>query len=378
MQTNEDFSPEEQMRYSRHFLLPELGEAGQLKLKNSRVLVVGAGGLGSPLLLYLAAAGIGTIGIVDADRVDDSNLQRQVLFDQSHVGVAKVAAARARLLALNPHIHIQAYDTRLTAANALEILQNFDLVADGSDNFPTRYLVNDACVLLDKPLVYASIYRFEGQVSVFNLRDAQGERGPNYRDLYPTPPASDAIPDCAEGGVLGVLAGIIGSMQASEVIKIAAGIGTPLRGRLFTFDALSFETHTFKIRCRNEYIVTELIDYEHFCNPLPPARAIRELRPEDLHRGLQTGEIIQLIDVREAKEYQLVNLGGTWIPMSELPVQAGRILRGGKVVVHCKTGARSARAIRELEEMFGFDNLYNLQGGILAYIEACRPDLPRY
>lgn len=373
-------SAEELARYARHLAIPGFGLVAQQKLKAVRVLVVGAGGLGSPMLLYLAAAGVGTIGIVEFDRVDDSNLQRQVLFEQENVGQPKAQAARARLRALNPHVEIRLHKTRLTSENALDILRDYDVVADGSDNFPTRYLVNDACVLLGKPCVHASVSQFEGQVSVFNGRKPDGTLGPNYRDLFPAPPPPGTVPSCAEGGVLGVLPGIIGSLQANEVIKIAAGIGEPLIGRLFIFDALAFEARTFKVRCRADNpltgehpTVTQLIDYELFCGEKTLAdehRPLREIVPEELLEWQRRGVDFQLIDVREPHEHAAENLGGVLIPLAIMAENAERISRALPVVVHCRSGARSAQAIRALESQFGFDNLLNLRGGILAYREA--------
>lgn len=378
MPDHSDFqlSAAELVRYNRHLILPDFGIDAQRQLKAAKVLVVGAGGLGSPALLYLAAAGVGTIGIVDFDVVDESNLQRQVLFGRQDVGKLKVQAALERLESLNPHIRIVLHDGRLSARNAMDILQDYDVVADGSDNFPTRYLVNDACVLLGKTLVYASVYQFEGQVSVFNHPDAAGARGPNYRDLYPTPPPPGLVPDCATGGVLGVLPGIIGSMQASEVIKVLTGIGEPLSGRLFLFDALYFEHRSVNIRRRDDNplngiapTITRLIDYELFCGLKTQERTVREITVRELLDWQERGEKFQLIDVREPHEYEMTNLGADLIPLASVADQAGRIARDIKVVVHCRSGVRSAKAIRELEDRFGFDNLYNLHGGILAYLE---------
>lgn len=370
---NIQFSKEELARYDRHVVLPAFGLEAQQKLKAAKVLVVGSGGLGSPLLLYLAAAGVGTIGIVDFDVVDDSNLQRQVLFGKEDIGKAKVASAKTRLESLNPYIEIRLHPLRLSSENALEIIREYDVVADGTDNFPTRYLVNDACVLLGKTNVYASIFQFEGQVSVFNYLNDQGERGPNYRDLYPTPPSPDLVPNCAEGGVLGVLPGIIGSMQALEVIKVITGIGDTLSGRLFLFDALTFQTSTFKIKHRDDNplngkqpSMTQLIDYELFCG-LKTQKPIKEITAQEFHKWKTSGEPFQLIDVREPHEYEAINLGGELIPLTTVSANRDRFSKDIKVVVHCRSGARSARAIRELEEKFRLDNLYNLQGGLLAY-----------
>jgi molybdopterin/thiamine biosynthesis adenylyltransferase/rhodanese-related sulfurtransferase len=379
------FSKEELARYDRHIIIPDFGFDAQKKLKAAKVLVIGSGGLGSPALLYLAAAGVGTIGIVDFDVVDDSNLQRQVLFGVNEIGKPKAAAARRRIEALNPYIQVNIYDIQLTSKNALDIIKDYDIVADGTDNFPTRYLVNDATVLLNKPNVYASIFQFEGQVSVFNYRDDNGRLGPNYRDLYPTPPPPGLVPSCAEGGVLGVLPGIIGSMQALEVIKIITGVGETLSGRFFIFDALNFETRTFNIKRdpanplngRNPTI-KELIDYEQFCGVKAIEKPIKEISANELYNWQVTGEPFQLIDVREPHEYNIVNIGGELIPLATVAANADQIERDKKVVVHCKMGGRSAKAIRELEEKFGFDNLYNLKGGILAYIDAVKPELTKY
>lgn len=380
-----EFSKEELARYNRHIIIPEFGMEAQKKLKAAKVLVVGSGGLGSPVLLYLAAAGVGTIGIVDFDVVDDSNLQRQVLFGVDEIGTPKVEAAKKRLESLNPHIRINIYNTQLTSKNALEIIKDYDVVADGTDNFPTRYLVNDASVLLGKPNVYASIFQFEGQVSVFNYKNASGELGPNYRDLYPTPPPPGLVPSCAEGGVLGVLPGIIGSLQASEVIKVITGVGETLSGRFFIFDALNFETRTFNIK-RNASnplngdnpTIKELIDYEQFCGVKAVEKPIKEITAKDLYDWQVRGETFQVIDVREPYEYDIVNINGELIPLATVSANAERIDRDRKVVVHCKMGGRSAKAIRELEEKFGFINLYNLKGGILGYIDEVQPELTKY
>jgi molybdopterin/thiamine biosynthesis adenylyltransferase/rhodanese-related sulfurtransferase len=372
------FSKEELARYDRHIIIPEFGLAAQQKLKAAKVLVVGSGGLGSPLLLYLAAAGVGTIGIVDFDVVDDSNLQRQVLFGKKDVGKSKARAAKKRLESLNPYIDIRLHNTRLTSENALGIIKDYDVVADGTDNFPTRYLVNDACVLLDKTNVYASIFQFEGQVSVFNYLNEQGELGPNYRDLYPTPPPPGLVPSCAEGGVLGVLPGIIGSIQALEVIKVITGVGDLLSGRLFSFDALSFQTRTFNLKRRadnplngNIPSITKLIDYEFFCGLKTPVaeKPIKQISVQEFYNWQTFGEKYKLIDVREPHEYEVSNLGAELIPLATVSEHADRFLSDVKVVVHCRSGVRSAKAIRELEEKFGYENLYNLEGGILAYQE---------
>jgi adenylyltransferase/sulfurtransferase len=385
MSTNVTFSKAELERYNRHFIIPEFGLAAQQKLKAAKVLVVGSGGLGSPVLLYLAAAGIGTIGIVDFDVVDDSNLQRQVLFGVNEIGKPKVEAAKARLQALNPHIEFVLYNTQLTSQNALDIIKDYDVVADGTDNFPTRYLVNDACVLLGKPNVYASIFQFEGQVSVFNYQQPNGERGPNYRDLYPTPPPPGLVPSCAEGGVLGVLPGIIGSLQALEVIKVVTGVGEPLVGRFYMFDALNFESRTFNISRRDDNplngknpTITKLIDYEQFCGVKAVEKPVKEITASELYELQVKGGPFQLIDVREPYEYDIVNIGAELIPLANVAEQADKFNKDIPVIVHCKMGGRSAKAIRELEEKFGFTNLYNLKGGILAYIDEVKPELTKY
>ncbi len=378
------FSREELARYNRHIIIPEFGLEAQQKLKAARVLVIGSGGLGSPVLLYLAAAGVGTIGIVDFDVVDDSNLQRQVLFGVGEVGLPKVEAAKRRLESLNPYIKLNVYNTQFTSQNALSLVQDYDVVADGTDNFPTRYLVNDACVLSGKVNVYASIFQFEGQISVFNYRNSNGEVGPNYRDLYATPPPAGLVPSCAEGGVLGVLPGIIGSLQALEVIKVITGVGDVLSGRFFSFDALTFESRTFKIR-RNPAnplngsnpTITKLIDYEQFCGVKAVEKKIKEINALELNEWQVRGEVFQIIDVREPYEYEIVNIGAELIPLATVLDNVSRIARDKKVVVQCKTGNRSGKAIRELEEKFGFENLYNLKGGILGYIDDIKPELSK-
>jgi sulfur-carrier protein adenylyltransferase/sulfurtransferase len=382
---NMHFSKEELSRYDRHIIIPDFGFEAQKKLKASKVLVIGSGGLGSPALLYLAAAGVGTIGIIDFDVVDDSNLQRQVLFGVDAIGQPKVEAAKKRLELLNPYIDIKVYNQQLTSKNALDIIRDYDVVADGTDNFPTRYLVNDACVLLGKPNVYASIFQFEGQVSVFNYVNKEGELGPNYRDLYPTPPPPGLVPSCAEGGVLGVLPGIIGSLQALEVIKVITGVGETLSGRFFLFDALNFESRTFKIK-RNTAnpvnganpTITELIDYEQFCGVKAVEKPIKEITAKELYDLQVRGEDIQIIDVREPHEYEIANINGELIPLATVAANADRIDRNKKVIVHCKMGGRSAKAIHELEESFGFTNLYNLKGGILGWIDEVQPELTKY
>lgn len=373
-------SPEEMARYSRHIAIPEFNVEGQKKLKAAKVLVIGSGGLGSPLLLYLAAAGVGHLGIVDFDVVDDSNLQRQVLFTVDDVGASKAETAKKRLLALNPYIKITVHNTAFTKDNALEIIKDYDVVADGTDNFPTRYLVNDACVLTGKVNVYGSIFRFEGQVSVFNYLDENGDRGPNYRDLFPEPPPPGLVPNCAEGGVLGVLPGIIGSLQASEVIKVITGIGEPLSGRLFLFDAASFGTRVLKVAKNPATNITELINYEQFCGIIPAGEeeAINEIDVQEFKQLLDAGEDFQLIDVREPYEYEISNLNGALIPLSKIAESSAKIDRDKKVIIHCRTGKRSADAIRDLQQLYHFTNLYNLKGGINAFATEIDTSIPTY
>lgn len=372
-------SPEEFRRYARHLSLPSFGEEGQRKLKTARVLVVGAGGLGSPLLLYLAAAGVGRIGIIDFDQIDETNLQRQVLYSVEEVGLSKAERARERILALNPHIEVRIFKTAFTRENALEIIRDFDIVADGTDNFPTRYLVNDACVLAGKVNVYASIFRFEGQVSVFNYLQENGERGPNYRDLFPSPPPPDLVPNCAEGGVLGVLPGIIGSMQACEVIKVAAGIGRPLTGRLFLFDAASFTSRILNVRKNPNLKIEKLIDYEAFCNPAADHDAIKDVvQVKELKQWIDQGRDFQLIDVREPYELEIANIGGTNIPLGQIKKASEQIARDKKVVFYCRSGKRSRTAIKRLKNLGEFDNLLNLEGGILAWAGEIDPTMRKY
>lgn len=375
-----ELSPQELNRYSRHLILPSFGKEAQLKLKHSKVLVVGTGGLGAPLLQYLTAAGVGTIGLVDFDVVDESNLQRQVLFSTEDVGKPKSGTAMAKLKAQNPHINFVEYNTKLTSENALEIIKEYDVVADGTDNFPTRYLVNDACVLLGKTNVYASIFQFEGQVSVFNAKTKEG-RGPNYRDLFPTPPPPGMVPSCAEGGVLGVLPGIIGSIQASEVIKVVAEIGTPLIGKLFVFDVLDFSTRKLNVQKNPENpisgenpTITKLIDYEEFCG-LKPTNSIKSISVEELKNMQDTNEDFVLIDVREPYEYESANLSGILMPKDEVEDRVAEIPKDKKVVIHCKSGARSSNTIFMLQEKNGYTNLYNLTGGILAWKTKYAPEM---
>lgn len=375
------FTSEELERYNRHLILAKFGPEGQRKLKAAKVLVVGTGGLGSPLLQYLAAAGVGTLGLVDFDVVDRSNLQRQVLYSVDDVGTPKVEAAKKRLQGLNPNVTFVTYNTRITSDNALDILKDWDVVADGTDNFPTRYLVNDACVLLGKPLVYASIFQFEGQASVFNYRLPDGNHGPNYRDLFPVPPLPDTVPSCAEGGVLGVLPGLLGVVQANEVIKVVTGIGEPLTGRLFLYDALGFETRTLKFAKDPQNPISgehpsirQLIDYEQFCGVTKPSGVLQEISATALKEMMDAGEDFLLLDVREPHEYEDANLGGLSLPLKTLSANLDKIGRDKKIVVHCHSGQRSKQAIQLLQEQ-GYENLYNLQGGILAWARDVDEDM---
>ncbi|MGH7320206.1 MAG: molybdopterin-synthase adenylyltransferase MoeB [Candidatus Rokuibacteriota bacterium] len=384
-----ELTPAEVFRYSRHLIMPEVGMRGQRRLKAARVLLVGAGGLGSPLGLYLAAAGVGTLGLVDFDVVDVTNLQRQVLYGEKEVGRPKLEAAAERLRDVNPHIRIEPHEVRLTSANALQILEPYDIVVDGTDNFPTRYLVNDACVLLGKPNVYGSIFRFEGQVSVF---DAQ--RGPCYRCLFREPPPSGLVPSCAEGGVLGVLPGIIGSLQALETIKLILGDGVPLIGRLLLFDALAFRWTELTVRkdpacilCGEHATIKGLIDYEEFCGVPEAASAeaaerqgISELTATELKARLDRGDSLRILDVREPHEREIVNLeryGARLIPLGQLPERMHELNSADEIVLHCRTGGRSAKAYRQLHAA-GFRRIWNLKNGIIGWIEEVEPTLPRY
>ena len=374
----------ERARYRRHLALPGFGQAAQQKLKDARVLVVGAGGLGAPLLSYLVAAGVGTVGLVDFDTVDVSNLHRQVLFTEDDVGRPKVEVAAERLRRQNPHVQVQAYDMKLTSANALTIIQEYDIVADGSDNFSTRYLVNDACVLLGKVNVYAAIFRFEGQVAVFNIPNEQGKRTPNYRDLFPQPPLPGTVPSCAEGGVLGVLPGIVGSLQVNEVIKIITGLGEPLAGRLFLIDALSLETRTLAIEKNPSNPLTGahptqtgLIDYAQFCGEVESndfSMDSWEISAAELRRWQQEQRDFQLIDVREPHEHATANLGGTLMPLGQLEQFVAQIATDRPVVVYCQSGARSQRAVRTLVQQRGFLDVRSLDGGLDAWERAFGED----
>ena len=382
------FTKAELERYSRHLIIPEFNLEGQRKLKEAHVLVIGSGGLGSPMLMYLAAAGVGHIGIVDFDVIEDHNLQRQVLFGVDQVGASKAQSAKDRILALNPHIEVTVHETRITSENALELIEQYDVVADGTDNFPTRYLVNDACVLAGKTNVYASIYRFEGQCSVFNYPRPDGTRGPNYRDLFPSPPPPGLVPSCSEGGVIGVLPGILGSLQALEVIKVISGVGDVLDGRLFLFDAATFGTRTLKVRPNAKNPLTgenptqtELIDYEMFCGlggAPKEERPVKEITPVELDALAKKGEAPVLIDVREPYEFAIAEMGGVLMPVESVPERVAEIPKDRPVVIHCRSGVRSARIIRMLEDEHGYDNLLNLKGGILAWQEDVDPSLARY
>lgn len=373
----------EKSRYARHFNLPHFGEEQQLALRQAKVLVVGAGGLGSPLLLYLAAAGVGTIGIVDDDIVDLSNLQRQVLYRTSDIGQPKATIAAAQVKALNPHVEVITYNARLDNSNALEIIEQYDIVADGTDNFPTRYLVNDACVILDKVNVYASIYQYEGQVSVFNYLNSSGRRGPHYRDLYPTPPTAGLVPDCATGGVLGVLAGIVGNFQALEVIKCLTDIGTPLVGRLLLYDALTSRSRIIHFANERQVKVDKLINYEDFCGLLhtshntKPMSIMKEISATELNEWRESGKEHQLIDVRELKEVNFATIGGEHILLGDILSRKEEIKTDIPVIVMCRSGQRSAAAINALKQM-GYDNLINLNGGILAWSRDVDSNIPTY
>lgn len=359
----------ERARYSRHLILPQLGEEGQLRLKRSSVLVVGAGGLGSPALLYLAAAGVGRIGIVDFDAVDVTNLHRQVLYGVADVGKPKLDAASARLRDLNPFVELVTHATRLTSANALEIIGAYDVILDGTDNFATRYLVNDACVLSGKPNVYGSIFRFEGQVSVFNAGD-----GPCYRCLYPEPPPPHLVPSCAEGGVLGVLPGVVGTLQATEAIKLIAGIGEPLIGKLLMYDALAASFRTLRLRKDPNCKVTELIDYEEFCNRMPEHEANEDITPAQLSERLERGDDVVVVDVREQHEWDADHLASAQhVPLSQFQRRFEEIPKDREIVVYCKMGGRSAQAQHFLK-MNGYSKVRNLLGGMMGWARDVDPN----
>jgi len=378
-------SKDEILRYSRHLIMPEVGMEGQLKLKQAKVLCIGAGGLGSPLALYLGAAGVGKLGLVDFDVVDFTNLQRQVINGTSDVGRTKLQSARDTLQEINPNVEIETFETRLSSDNALDIFREYDIVADGTDNFPTRYLVNDACVLLGKPNVYASIFRFEGQASIF-----YAEQGPCYRCLYPEPPPPGLVPSCAEGGVLGVLPGIMGCIQAMETIKLILGRGDSLIGRLLLFDALGMKFRELKLRknpdcpiCGTNRTITKLIDYEQFCGirgeeHMPVQTGIPEITPAEVKEKMDAHEPFVLIDVREPHEYQICRIPGSkLIPLGEVPKRMNELDSADEIVVHCKSGMRSAKAV-DLLMKSGFLKIHNLKGGILAWSDQVDPSVPKY
>src|ERR1700678_3321540 len=383
IETPVTLNKDEILRYSRHLIMPEVGMEGQQKLKAAKVLCIGAGGLGSPLALYLTAAGVGTLGIVDFDVVDYTNLQRQIIPSTADVGRKKLDSAADKLMAINPYLNLRTFDTKLTSANALDLFLQFDIFADGTDNFPTRYLVNDACVLTGKPNVYGSIFRFEGQASVFAT-----EEGPCYRCLYPEPPPPGLVPSCAEGGVLGILPGLVGVMQATEVVKLILGIGDPLIGRLLLIDALGMKFRELKLRknpdcpvCGTHPTVTKLIDYAEFCGvrgeegPMPDVQ-VPEISPTDLKTRLDRGDDLYILDVREPHEYQICNIGGHLIPLGELSRRAAELDSSRDIVAHCRSGKRSAEAVDFLRKA-GFRKIWNLKGGILAWSDDVDPSVPK-
>jgi adenylyltransferase/sulfurtransferase len=377
---------DELQRYSRHLILPEVGLEGQQKLKAARVLCVGTGGLGSPLAFYLAAAGVGTLGLVDFDVVDFSNLQRQILHSTKDVGRPKLDSAEDKLKALNPFMNIVKFETMLNSSNAMEIFADFDVIADGTDNFPTRYLVNDACVLSGKPNAYGSIFRFEGQASVFATKE-----GPCYRCLYPEPPPPGLVPSCAEGGVLGILPGLVGVIQATEVIKLILGKGEPLVGRLLLVDSLAMRFRELKLRknpdcpvCGTNPTVKELIDYQQFCGIMPESTSaspvkngVPQMTPVELKQKLDAGEDIFVLDVREPHEYQIAQIGGNLIPLGDLQKRVHELDSSREIVVHCKMGGRSQKAAEFLQQA-GFKKIHNLAGGIDAWSAQVDPKVPRY
>ncbi|MBI3195534.1 MAG: molybdopterin-synthase adenylyltransferase MoeB [Ignavibacteriae bacterium] len=373
-------SQEELRRYGRHIVMPEVGEEGQQKLKTARVLVVGAGGLGSPALLYLSAAGVGTLGIVDFDVVDVTNLQRQILHSTDSIGQSKIESARERIRQINPNVQVETFPFRLTPENALEILRTYDVVIDGTDNFPTRYLVNDACVMLKKPNVYGSIFRFDGQVSVFHA-----EKGPCYRCLYPSPPPPELVPNCAEGGVLGALPGVIGTLQALEAMKLILGCGVPLIGRLLLFDGLQMQFQELHIKknsdcpvCSEHPTIRKLIDYEEFCSPSSNnIKHKNEMSPKELNELMKKENNVFLLDVREQYEYRICNIGGVLIPLSTLAQHLDSLPNDKTIVVMCHHGIRSARAVEFLKGS-GFKNVINLEGGIDEWSRTVDALVPRY
>ena len=374
-------SNEEILRYSRHLIMPEVGMKGQKKLKAAKVLMIGAGGLGSPLGMYLSAAGVGTLGIVDFDVVDETNLQRQLLHNTTDVGKTKLKSAKEKITNINPNVKVVTYETRLTSENATDIISGYDLVVDGTDNFPTRYLVNDACVLLGKPYVYGSIFRFEGQVTVFDP-----ESGPCYRCLYPAPPPPGLVPSCAEGGVIGVLPGIIGSLQALEAIKLIIGEGEPLIGRLLLFDALKLKFRELKLHknpdcpvCSTNSTIHELIDYEEFCGiSVNDNLSLQDvINVKELKEKLDNKEDIFILDVREPHEYEISNLNGYLIPLNDLPERINELDSSKEMVIHCKMGSRSAQAVEFLKRS-GFKKVKNLAGGINAWADKIDRNMPVY
>jgi adenylyltransferase/sulfurtransferase len=381
-----ELTPDDLSRYSRHLILPEVGMEGQQRLKAARVLCVGTGGLGSPLAFYLAAAGIGTLGLVDFDVVDASNLQRQIIHSTKDIGRKKLDSAEEKLKALNPALNVVKHETMLSSANALEILKDYDVVADGTDNFPTRYLVNDACVLLGKPNAYGSIFRFEGQASVFATKE-----GPCYRCLYPEPPPPGLVPSCAEGGVLGILPGLVGVIQATEVIKLILGKGSPLIGRLLLVDALGMRFRELKLRknpecpvCGENPTVKELIDYQHFCGIVPESKeekavknGIPQISVKEFKQRIDKGDDLFLLDVREPYEYQIAQIGGKLIPQNDVPQRLAEIPRDREIVVQCRSGARSQR-IAEFLKQSGYAQVANLAGGILAWADEIDPKVQKY
>lgn len=382
--THTQLSNEEIARYSRHLILPEFGMAGQRKVKEGSVLLIGTGGLGSPLALYLAAAGVGHIGLVDFDVVDESNLQRQIVHGTGTVGVRKTESAKRRLADLNPNVEVTTYETQITAENAFELMRPYDVIVDGTDNFPTRYLTNDASVMLGKPNVYGSIFRFEGQATVFSPKDG----GPCYRCLYPEPPPPGLVPSCAEGGVLGVLPGVIGTIQATEAIKLLAGIGETLVGRLMLYDALNMRFRELKLRrnpncpvCGEHPSVTELIDYEQFCGIMPePVQTdlSGEITPAETAAWLQRDDAPFLLDVREANEWEIGYIpGAVRISVNELQSRLNELDTAREMVVYCRSGVRSARAVNMLKQA-GFRKVKNMTGGILRWSDDVDPSLPKY
>ena len=374
MKVEHPFTNREKDRYSRHLSLPGFEIAHQVKLKNARVLVVGAGGLGCPVLQYLTAAGIGTIGIMDADTISISNLQRQILFQEADLGKPKALVAAERIKALHSHVNAITIQQALTSHNALALCRNFDLIIDCTDNFPTRYLINDVSVLLNIPFIYASVFRYEGQVSVFNVNG-----GPTYRDLFPIPPEPGSVVSCEEGGVLGVLPGIIGCLQANEAIKLITGLGESLAGKLLILDSYTLETNIISIPNQNERKkVTGLIDYDHFCKTTKAAHTMKEVTVQELKSMMDSKADFQLIDVREPHEFDICNLNGELIPQGDIPHNVDKISKDKQVVIHCRSGARSGNMVQWLEKNHGFTNLYNLKGGVLAWAKEIDPSMPTY